>query len=41
MDFFLERPNAASYPFGGHEIWGMTAGAIRHLCAAWKRAFPS
>ncbi len=41
MAFFLERPNAASYPFGGHEIWGMTAGAIRHLCAAWRRAFPS
>ncbi len=41
MAFFLARPNAASYPFGGHEIWGMTAGAIRHLCAAWRQAFPS
>ena len=39
MPFFLARPHAQSYPFGGHEIWGMTAGAIRHLCAAWRRAF--
>ena len=38
MAYFMARPNAASYPFGGHEIWGMTAGAIRHLCAAWERA---
>lgn len=35
MDYFLARPRAGSYPVGGHEIWGMTAGAIRHLCAAW------
>ena len=38
MEFFLRNPDAASFPFGGHDIWGMTAGAIRHLCAAWKRA---
>lgn len=38
MSAFLESPDAPSYPFGGHEIWGMTAGAIRHLCAAWIRA---
>ena len=38
MAFFLARPDAASYPYGGHEIWGMTAGAIRHLCAAFHRA---
>lgn len=34
----LRQPNAASYPYGDHEIWGMTAGAIRHLRAAWARA---
>ena len=38
MAYFLKNPKAASYPFGGHEIWGMTAGAIRHLCAAWEQA---
>ena len=38
MSYLLSRPGADSYPFGGHVIWGMTAGAIRHLCAAWKRA---
>lgn len=38
MAYFLARSGAASFPWGGHEIWGMTAGAIRHLCAAWKRA---
>lgn len=38
MSYFLAKPDAASYPFGGHEIWGMTAGAIRRLCAAWIRA---
>ena len=38
LSFFLERPDAASYPYGGHTIWGMTAGAIRHFCAAWRRA---
>ena len=38
MSFFLARPEAESYPVGDHVIWGMTAGAIRHLCAAWKRA---
>ncbi len=38
MAYFLARPDASSYPYGGHDIWGMTAGAIRHLCAAWRRA---
>ena len=38
MAYFLKSPGAASYPFAGHEIWGMTAGAIRHFCAAWQRA---
>ena len=38
MSFFLSRPNAGSYEWGGEVIWGMTAGAIRHLCEAWKRA---
>ena len=38
MSVFLARPNASSYPCGGHDIWGKTAGAIRHFCAAWKRA---
>ena len=38
MSFFLQQPDAKSYPFGGHEIWGMTAGAIRHFCSAWKKA---
>ncbi len=38
LELFLEDPNAASYPFEGHNIWGMTAGAIRHFCRAWMRA---
>ena len=38
MAYFLARPDAASFPWRGHDIWGMTAGAVRHLCAAWKRA---
>ncbi len=38
MPFFLSRPDAASYCVGGNTIWGMTAGAIRNFCAAWKRA---
>lgn len=38
LAFFLNDPQAASYPVGGHVIWGMTAGAIRHLCAAWRQA---
>ena len=38
LEFFLHRPNAGSYEWDGEVIWGMTAGAIRHLCAAWKRA---
>lgn len=39
LDYFLADPNAYEYPYEGHVIWGMTAGAIRHFCAAWKRAF--
>ncbi len=38
LSFFLRRPNASSYDFGGHTIWGMTAGAIRYLCDAWNQA---
>lgn len=38
MAYFLAQSGAASFPWGGHDIWGMTAGAVRHLCAAWKRA---
>ena len=38
MSFFLSSPDADSYPAEGHIVWGMTAGAIRHLCAAWQRA---
>ena len=38
LPYFLARPGAASFPWRGHDIWGMTAGAVRHLCAAWKRA---
>lgn len=38
LEYFLEKPNAANYPYRGHTIWGMTAGAIRYFCAAWKRA---
>lgn len=40
VSFFLARPDAASFPVGGHTIWGMTAGAIRHFCDAWRRAEP-
>ena len=38
LSFFLRDPDAASYPVGGHCVWGMTAGAIRFLCRAWTRA---
>ena len=38
LSFFLERPEAESYTVEGHTVWGMTAGAIRNLCAAWRRA---
>ncbi len=38
LAFFLERSGDGSFPVGGHVIWGMTAGAVRHFCAAWKRA---
>ena len=37
---FFHDPNAYEYPVEGHRIWGMTAGAIRHLCAVWKRVIP-
>lgn len=39
ISFFLSQPEAASYPAGRHTIWGMTAGAIRHLCQAWTETF--
>ncbi len=38
VQFFLDRPKAASYHVGGNTIWGMTAGAIRYFCDAWNRA---
>lgn len=38
LEFFLDRPSTASFIVGGHTIWGMTAGAIRHFCDAWKQA---
>ena len=39
LSFFLREPNASNYLVEGHNIWGMTAGAIRHLCYVWKRIF--
>ena len=38
LSFFLARPEACSYVVEGHTVWGMTAGAIRHLCDAWRQA---
>lgn len=38
LSFFQRRPDAGSYRVGSNTIWGMTAGAIHHFCAAWKRA---
>ena len=38
LAYFFARTGAASFPWDGHDIWGMTAGAVRHLCEAWKRA---
>ena len=35
---FLKDPFAMEFPFGGHVIWGMTAGAVRRLCKAWEKA---
>lgn len=37
ISFFLKDRNAANYSVDGHVIWGMTAGAIRYLCAVWKQ----
>lgn len=34
----LKDPFAMKYPFGGHVIWGMTAGAVRRFCKAWEKA---
>ena len=38
LSFFLERPENSSFSVNGHTVWGMTAGAIRHLCRAWSEA---
>lgn len=38
VSLFLEHPQNTSYGVQGHTVWGMTAGAIRHLCAAWRQA---
>lgn len=38
LTFFLSRPDSTSYYVGGNTIWGMTAGAIRYFCDAWKSA---
>ena len=38
LTVFLSRPAATSYCIGGNTIWGMTAGAIRYFCEAWRRA---
>ena len=38
VSFFLSQPEAMTYTVCGHTIWGMTAGAIRHFCAAWRQA---
>ncbi len=38
LSFFLAHPGNASFPVDGHTVWGMTAGAIRHLCRAWEAA---
>ena len=37
MDFFMEDPTRARFYYEGHDIWGMTAGAIRHFCGVWKQ----
>jgi 8-oxo-dGTP pyrophosphatase MutT (NUDIX family) len=38
LSFFRKQPCASSYQVEGHTVWGMTAGAIHHLIAAWERA---
>lgn len=38
VSFFLSQPDAMTYTVDGHTIWGMTAGAIRHFCRAWREA---
>lgn len=38
LSFFQSCPEAASYEIHSHTVWGMTAGAIRHLCAVWQQA---
>ena len=38
LEKFLSEPRAGSWSAGRHVIWGMTAGALRHLCEAWRAA---
>lgn len=38
MDYFLSHRRDHSYLISGHTVWGMTAGAIHHLCDAWHQA---
>ena len=39
LRLFQREPGAGSYLVEGHTVWGMTAGAIHHLMAAWNQAF--
>lgn len=39
LRMFQAQPHAGSYCVEGHTVWGMTAGAIHHLLAAWAQAF--
>ena len=38
LRWLLPRRGSGTFSWEGHVIWGMTAGAIRHLCDAWLRA---
>lgn len=37
LAFFLHHAEAESFTVNGHVIWGMTAGAVRHLCSVVRR----
>ena len=39
ISYFLENPHESSYTIDGSTVWGMTAGAIHHLCDVWTQAF--
>ena len=36
LPWLLERPEARSFPWEGHVIWGLTAIIIQRFCTLWR-----